>query len=259
MGARRRVAKPSTPRWQRPAWLKPRLLGAGVLLSVLGTGLGLGGWSLAQPDTLPIRRVQVAGEFHYLDRHALDRALGGLASGGFFNVDVRAVKKAAESLPWVDRASVRRVWPDTLRLEISEQVPLARWGEAALLNVRGEMFKPATLPQDLPRFAGPKGAAVTVAEHYQWLATRLAPLGVKVAGLRLNERRAWEMSLDNGLHVLLGRAPQDEQLLRFVQAYPRLLAPRIAQVERVDLRYTNGFAVQWRPGAEPTQSASRVG
>jgi hypothetical protein len=63
MGARRRVAKPSTPRWQRPAWLKPRLLGAGVLLSVLGTGLGLGGWSLAQPDTLPIRRVQVAGEF----------------------------------------------------------------------------------------------------------------------------------------------------------------------------------------------------
>lgn len=249
MGARRNAAKQPGPRWSRPAWFTPRLLGAGVLLAVLGTGLGLGAWSLAQPDTLPIQRVQVQGEFRYLDREELNAAIGGFASGGFFNVDVRAVKEAAETLAWVDHASVRRVWPDTLQVQIQEQVPLARWGEDALLNTRGELFAPKQRPENLPRLAGPEGSAPAVASRFQWLSELLAPLHLQVADLRQNGRRAWEVRLDNGLHLLLGRAPDEGQMKRFVSAYPRLLEERAASVAVLDLRYTNGFAVRWREGA----------
>ena len=248
MGAKRNIAKKASPRWSRPAWLTGRRMVVGALFLFLVSGVGAGVWMLAQPDTLPIQRVAVKGEFRYLDREELNAAIGGFASGGFFNVNVRAVKEAAEALEWVDSASVRRVWPDTLQVEIQEQVPLAHWGEEHLLNQRGEMFAPSQPPANLPHLEGPEGSAPLAASRYLWLSGLLAPLHLHVAELRQSDRRAWDVRLDNGLHLLLGRAPDEAQVKRFVAAYPRLLAERVQSVALLDLRYTNGFAVRWREG-----------
>jgi len=199
----------------------------------------------------------VKGEFRYLDKAELHAALGGPASGGFFNVDVRAVKQAAELLPWVDRASVRRVWPDTLRVTVVEQVPMARWrradGSMALVNVRGELFAtagPEALAQ-LPLFHAPDGAAETVAARYQRLSVPLAALGLSVRELSFNQRRAWRLRLSNGVQLLLGRGGDESVLDRFVSAWPLALAMHAEAIERVDLRYTNGFAVRWKAGIAP--------
>ncbi len=262
MGARRiqpKTQKPvrRLPRWSTPGWLNRRLLGALVLFGGLGSLLGYGGWQLAQPDTLPIHAVQVKGEFRYLDKADLYAALGEPASGGFFNVDVRAVKLAAESLPWVDRASVRRVWPDSLRVAVVEQVPLARWrqagGSTALVNRRGELFAAAGAEQlaQLPLFHAPEGAAETVAAQYQRLSVSLATLGLSVRELGLNQRRAWHLRLNNGVLLLLGRGGNETVLDRFMSAWPLALAAHAEAIERVDLRYTNGFAVRWKAGMAP--------
>ena len=100
MGARRKIQKiqKKSLRERLPGWLNRRLVGAAILSSVLGVGLGAGSWLLAQPDTLPIKRVKVEGEFRHLAEQDVYNALGELTSGGFFNVDVHAVKQAAESL-----------------------------------------------------------------------------------------------------------------------------------------------------------------
>ncbi len=262
MGARRiqpKMQKPvrRLPQWSMPGWLNRRLLGVLVLFGGLGSLLGYGGWQLAQPDTLPIRAVQVKGEFRYLDKADLYAALGEPASGGFFNVDVRAVKLAAESLSWVDRASVRRVWPDSLRGRVVEQVPLARWrqadGSMALVNRRGELFAAVgteALAQ-LPLFHAPAGAAEAVAARYQRLSVLLATLGMSVRELGLNQRRAWRLQLDNGVLLLLGRGGDEAVLDRFMRAWPLALAVHAEAIERVDLRYTNGFAVRWKAGMAP--------
>lgn len=275
MGARRITPKPvkraprRLPQWSAPAWMNRRLLGALVLFGGLGSLLGVGAWRLAQPDTLPILSVQVQGEFRYLDKAALHAVLSEPASGGFFNVDVHAVKRAAESLPWVDRASVRRVWPDGLQVVVQEQVPLARWrqpdGGVALVNVRGEVFAPQSLAGEplapalaaLPVFFAPQAtdvAAVAVAEHYQHLSAMLAPLGLAIAELGFNPRRAWRLQLSNGLQLLLGRGGDETLLDRFVYAWPLALASRVTAMERVDLRYTNGFAVRWKAGEPPQEN-----
>ena len=252
MGARRNT-QPQKPkklllREQMPVWLNQRFLGGVMLLTILGGTLGMGVWTLVQPGTLPIKRVQVAGEFHYLDQKDLYAAMGDLASGGFFNVDVHAVKIAAESLPWVDSASVRRIWPDTLRVEVTEQVPLARWEKTKVVNVRGEVFQPSLvgLPETLPEFVGPEGTAEKVAENYQKFSQHLATVGLAIGELRLTERRAWDLRLDNGLQLMLGRTATSERLDRFVVAYPQVLGEKVSQVKSVDLRYTNGFAVRWK-------------
>ena len=257
MGARRIEKKPQKKplrvqlNLRRPAWLTPRLVGGVLLVGLTGGLLGAGGWWVAQPTTLPIERVQVEGEFRYLAREDVYSALGDLASGGFFNVDVRAIKQATESLPWVDSASVRRVWPGTLTVAVVEQQPLARWSDNQVVNARGELFAPPLqgLPDSLPAFFGPEGTAQMVAERYQQLATQLSRIGLGLTELQLNSRRAWELRLNNGLVLKLGRTVNTAQLERFAVVYPTVLAEKVAQMESVDLRYTNGFAVRWKASA----------
>lgn len=248
MGARRIVKKTPIKVEQRPGWLSRRLIGALVLVGVVGGGLSMVAWRLAQPDTLPIQTVQVEGEFRYLAREDLYKAIGSLASGGFFNVDVRAVKQAVEAMAWIDRASVRRIWPDTLRIEIVEQTPLAQWGKSKVVNARGELFHPPTkgLPIELPFFVGPEGTEEIVAKRYQQLSVMFVKAGLDIAGLTLSDRRAWQVMTKNGLQIVLGRATGDEQLRRFTSAYAEVIANKVQNIRSIDLRYTNGFAVRWK-------------
>jgi cell division protein FtsQ len=252
MGARRKLPARKQKRlslYERmPGWFNQRLFSAALLVLVLGVPSGFGVWMLAQPDTLPIRSVKVEGEFRYLDQQNVYEALGGLASGGFFNVDVRAVKKAAESLPWVESASVRRTWPDTLRIEITEQIPLARWGESQVVNVRGELFQPPVkgLPESLPKFKGPAGTGQKVAINYLLLSKKIAQIDLRITEVMLTDRRAWHVRLDNDLRLSLGKVVDYERLERFLSVYRNLLAEKIARVDSIDLRYTNGFAVRWK-------------
>jgi len=254
MGARRiekspRVKKPRSP--VKPLlerWLTRRLLGGGLLFGGLGGLSGFTVWQLAQPDTLPIQQVQVKGEFVYLDKQDLYKAIGDLASAGFFNVDVRAVKQAAETLPWVDSASVRRIWPDTLRIDIHEQIPLARWQSGGIVNRHGDVISLATADalRDLPVFSGSEGTAKILAKRYQLLSVLLAKMELAVVTLTLSERRAWRVSFDNGMQLLFGRAVLDTQLSRFAAAYNAVPAEKRENIHSVDLRYTNGFAVRWK-------------
>lgn len=250
MGARRKTQpiKKKTLRERMPAWINQRIVGATILVSILGVGAVSGVWLLAQPDTLPIKRVKVEGEFRYLDKQDVYNTLGGLTSGGFFNVDVRAVKQAAESLQWIDSASVRRLWPDTLKIEITEQVPLARWGKDRVINVRGELFQPPMkgLSESLPDFTGPEGTEVKVAKQYQLMSGKLAGIGLEIAALRLSDRRAWDIKLNNGLSLILGRAASEDRLERFAAVFPEVLKVKVMNIKSVDLRYTNGFAVRWK-------------
>ena len=236
MGARRIAAKKNKPRvslpnWQSPGWLTRRLLGGAILLSAVSGVLGFSTWHLLQTDTLPIESVQVKG-----------------ANSGFFSVDVHAVKQAAESLAWVDRASVRRVWPNVLQVEIIEQVPLAKWGKSRVVNRRGEIIDVDDGGQlsALPVFSGPEGSSVMLAKRFQLMSTQLAEIGLGVTALKLNERRAWQVLLNNGLYLLLGRSANESQLARFSEAYKTVLAEQTEKIQSVDLRYTNGFAVRWK-------------
>lgn len=232
-------------------WLTRRLLGAVMVLGSLGGLLGFAVWQLAQPNTLPIKQVQVKGEFRYLDKQSLYKKIAGLASAGFFNVDVQAVKQAAEAMPWVDTASVRRIWPDILRIDIREQIPLARWQGGGMVNRHGDVVLVTTTDalHGLPLFSGPEGTAKTLAKRYQLLSLALAKADLVIETLTLSNRRAWQVSLNNNMKLLLGRATQDTQLPRFIQAYGSDLLEKRERIQSVDLRYTNGFAVRWQTQA----------
>jgi len=241
---RRRKLKPPQ-RWSLPSvpWiaLGRWALGLGGLAAVLL----LITWALNQPITT----VSVAGRFERVAPLDVERAVKQSAAGkGLVSVDLAKVRAAVRTLPWVDTVSVQRDWPRGLAVSIGEQVAAARWGEHGLLNTRGDLFaNDAThIPPELPRLSGPDGSQAVVVQRYITMRDRLVELGMRITALRLDARGAWELDLDNGVTVRLGRQQLDERFNTFVATAARIVAQRATDIAYIDMRYANGFAIGWR-------------
>jgi cell division protein FtsQ len=253
---RKNCRKQAERRWQLPA-LNWRTLGmsAGSLAAVCATAL-LVTWGLDQP----IRTVSVSGSFQRVAPLDVERVVKQRVRGtGLLSVNLDAVRNAIHTLPWVDSVTVQRQWPRGLHVTVVEQVAAARWGEAGLLNTRGELFcnDERHMPPELAQLTGPEGKESVVAQRYLATQGRLVQAGLRLTAMRLDARGAWEFDLSNGVTVRLGRRQIDERFDKFMNAALKLVSQRGNDISYVDMRYTNGFAIGWRGGA--THSSNEDG
>ena len=213
--------------------------------------------SALNSSMFPLRVLRIEGNPLHVDAEAVNEAMGNRFIGNFFAVDLEAVRASIESIPWVRRADVRRQWPDRLTVHIEEHVPIAYWGDKAdekLVNRYGELFVGAS-PQQLPQFMGPIGSEAQIAFHYAEFSQTLAPLNANVLQILLSPRSAWQLKVtiknQPALTLMLGRGEGDQsdenisrRLARFVRYYPAMQAQLNRNVQYIDLRYPNGFAVR---------------
>jgi len=232
----------------------PSMVGIVLLLTTV-VAAGWGSLRLTDPNKLPIRQVRIAGAFRHLSPGELQSLVVSHVQGGFFTVDVDAIRRALLADPWVEQVSVRRQWPDGLTVYVREHIAVARWGEKGLLNVEGEFFSPDknTFPQHLTELNGPEGTRPQLLDRLRVLRVALSHAGRDVVKLSLSDRRAWSFELDDGLTVIVGRKDFGDRVRRFARVFPTALSSRIADIDRVDLRYTNGFAVRWKHANPKTQ------
>ena len=224
-----------------------------LLAGLMGVTLVLGVQWLQDPYRFPLRVVKIDGDYRHLDQERLQQSIAPFVEGGFFSVDVASLCRAVEQLPWVYKARVARRWPDSLKVSIEEQDPVAHWGRQGYLSRQGEAFYPDAGVDlaHLPALSGPDGHELAVLEKYRRLSSTLAPLGLMVSSAHLDQRRAWHLEMDNGMRLELGRSDIWPRLHRFVRAWPIIFADRVAELQRVDLRYSNGFSVFWQQAGKP--------
>ncbi len=220
------------------------LLFSGLFVLTLG-GVG---WLLelfSDPATLPIRRVQVEGEFQAVQPVHLEQVIAAAVDGGFFSLDMAAIREQVISEPWISDATVRRIWPDTLRVSIVEQVAVACWNDTALLNSLGDVFtpEPSEIPHGLPALYGPQGTGPEVLRMFEELAARLASVEIGVEAVSVSPRKAWTVGISGSRKLVLGRQQVESRLQRFLMAYRSGLNDVWREVSAVDLRYPNGLSV----------------
>jgi cell division protein FtsQ len=248
---------PKKSRWKWPAFLREWRVYArrGALLLVLVGALSALTWALDRP----VRVISIDGSFQRVSPGQIEKAVAPFATQGFMSADLADIQRAVETLPWVDHARIARRWPNSLRVTVIEQTAAARWGEAGLLNTRGELFiRTAThVPAELPHLSGPEGTQTQVAQRYLAAQGRMLEAGMRIAALRLDERGAWEMDLDSGVTVRLGRRDVDERLERFIHTASQVIAHRLTEISYVDMRYSNGFAIGWRNQSPASGPAKR--
>ncbi len=196
-----------------------------------------------QLPIFPVREVRLQAAPAHVTRDQVEFIVRRELRGNFFTLDLDAVRDAFVRLPWVRSVELRRRWPDQLEVELEERQPLARWGRSALVDVHGERFE-AAYGGRLPVFIGPAGATKEMAIQYEYFRRRLARIGLQPVQVRVSPRRAWQLKLDSGLTLELGREQIEARVDRFVASYQRAVAPLAQPIDYVDLRYANGFAVR---------------
>jgi cell division protein FtsQ len=234
------------------------LLAAGVL------------W-LTRAPLFTLKAIQLEGE---LSRNGINtvraNAMPALA-GNFFSLNLQRARSAFESVPWVRKAVVRRVWPNRLSVRLEEHRPAAIWhsddGNEKLVNSHGEVFEAnvGDVEDDgLPTFAGPTADSAAMLAMYRRLQPVFAPLELSVEELHLSGRGSWRVLLDSGASVELGRGSEDEVVAR-TERFARTLTQATARyprqpLESADLRHADGYALKLRgvtTGAAPNTKSGR--
>jgi cell division protein FtsQ len=228
------------------------LLAVLALFVLAAVGVGWVSLGIVAKDRWPIRWLEVNGEFQRVSAEQLRACLVPLISSSFFTVDLQQLHGAAARLSWVATVNVQKKWPDTVSVKVREYVPFAHWNRGQLISSQGEAFAvpEADEIQGLPWLQGPQGQLEQVLDNWVRFNSELAPAGLEVDQLALDQRGAWSMVLNNGTRIQLGRESANERLKRLMSSWTSLLNDHAAPPQDVDLRYTNGFAVHWPELAE---------
>ncbi len=248
------VKPPVTARLSTLGMSLLKKLGGLLLLAALGVGSYFLAQRLMPYADQPIADVRLEGHLNYVSSQAVLDRIAPFRQATFFSVDLVGIRDELEGMSWIAKAEVRRVWPDQLVVRLEEQLPIARWGDEALLNNQGEAFAPSEVShyEHLPQLAGPQQAQEKVMQQYHVLNQMLRPLGFSIARLELRERGSWYVTTTQGIELLLGRDHLLAKMRRFNAIYERALKEQNANIARIDLRYANGLAVAWREPVAPT-------
>lgn len=215
------------------------------------------GWWVYQHPAWKVREIVLVGDVVHQSGDAMRAQLSGRLKGSYLSFDVRDMQAFIEEMPWVRKAVVQRVFPDRVRITLSEQEAHAWWGEPGaqrLVNSYGELFEASgdDAPGDIdqwPVLDGPVERSADVYAMYLSLSIALARLDSRIESLRLTQQGGWELDLKSGTKIALGSGTIDAVLARvkpFTQSIPELLSRYDNSLLSVDLRYSNGYAVRLR-------------
>lgn len=266
LNARERAAENSATRRSNGG----QLAGVIFLLMVLGTILW-GGWVVVgwmkDASRLPLSKLVVTGERHYTTNDDIRQAILALgAPGTFMTQDVNIIQQQIERLPWIQQASVRKQWPDELKIHLVEYVPFARWNDLHMIDEQGRSFSVPSErvgKQKLPLLYGPEGSELDVLEGYRAINKVLAANKYPLKMVAMSARHSWQLALDNDVRLELGRSDRMGRLQRFIELYPMLQQQPDKRVSYVDLRYDTGASIGWAPvfidsqGGEPSANGQQ--
>ena len=203
---------------------------------------------LNDKSNLTISNVEVIGDLQYSDQKAIRSIVEPFITTNLHLLDAHGLEEELEFEPWIKSVAITKRWPSELVVEITEQSPVAFWGEDRLVNHLGEIFD-ASLPAKkgvMPMLYHPEDKGLEMIKKYKQIQQWLAAIPVGVSEFVVNARGSWQIRLTNGWLVEIGKIEQEKRIRRFLVAYKKELAAKAARVKKVDLRYTNGLAVSWK-------------
>jgi cell division protein FtsQ len=214
-------------------------------------------WAVRHP-LFGIAGITVQGDVAHNSAVTLRANVAPKLAGNFFTVNLAAARDAFEAVPWVRSAVVRREFPNRLRVSLEEHRAVALWGtdsEGRLVNNFGEVFEanPGDVEnEELPRLSGPQELAAVVLAMYQTIKPMFETVDLGINHLALTSRGSWQVELDNGAQVELGRGTAEEVVAR-TQRFAQTLTQVSGRYGRrpdallsADLRHGDGYAVRLR-------------
>lgn len=221
-----------------------------VLILLLIAAVIWGVSEIRDPRSLPITKVTIAGSLPENQQQQVISLIKPYLNHGLFQVNIDGIRSGLEGLPWASRVEVERKWPNQLYVAIYPQNIVATWNQKAIMNDMGEFFAAKSMnfidPSTLPQLNGPAGTQLQALFYYQAMSEILAQINVKIVQISLHDNGDCEIVLDNDIKLMLGAQDSLTRLQRFVKVYNKVFTDKAPiQGDVIDLRYSNGMAVQW--------------
>lgn len=247
MPRRRRAA----PAWLRRLKPSPAVL-LGATLVANGAALSYAGWRISADEAfrdqviaaldpllvsagLEVRTMDVNGETAIPDLDVLEALMGGGVRALPF-YDAQAARERLRQIPWVADATVRKVYPDALAVELSRREPFAIWqrgGEVVVIDRTGHVLQQSYDDRyaGLPLVVG-VGAERLAEEIVNTLSAYPAIAAQTAAAVRVADRR-WNLRMSNGVDVRLPEHGIDRALseLTRIDEEQRILERAVAHID----------------------------
>jgi len=222
-----------------------------LVMVVVFVAVIVGGDHIYKQIDTPLSRIVVGGEFKHLQKEELANLVKGQIDGGFLSMNLNQLREQLQGHPWVHEVSIRREWPSTLKVEVVEEVPIARLGKQGFLNRLGDQLEISDNSnlQSLPVLRAEFGSTQDMIKQYQLLAELLIPTSLKLTELQRDSVGAWQAATAPGIRLVLGRDEIAEKMRRLVIVWQSGLSLQSDNIESIDLRYPNGLAVSWKESA----------
>lgn len=198
---------------------------------------------------LPLSKIVLEGDLEYVSALDVQQAFSRLDYiGTFMSQDIDTLQSTVKTIPWVSRVAIRKQWPDTVKVFLIEYHAEAIWNGISLLDETGKIFNGdiGQLKGERVKLYGPEGTSENVLSVWRDISPKFSSINLNISSLVLNDRRAWQIILDNGIRLELGKESLHERIERFISLY-KSLGSDADKVSYIDLRYDTGAAVGWFP------------
>lgn len=237
---------------------RARLLAVTSLVALALVGVSYGSEALYGWLDKPIQEVVLDGSYLNFSRDEAVEVAQPYLFVGILSVDMPELVATLEEQPWVESASVARIWPNRIQISVTEHRPVMRWADKGLLSESGRVIV-APANQDyssLPLVYSEQSTPVQLMNQFQVLATALDQVNLSIGELRQKPSGDWFARLRNGVPVELGGADLRGKIQRIIRLWQGELADVRSSVAGIDARYTNGLVVSWHSGAAPSSGNS---
>ena len=145
-------------------------------------------------------------------------------------------------MPMISAVEVEKVWPDTLRINVQEELPIAIWNESSLLSQSGIILPVNFEALELPKLTGGKDESRSVMQHYLLFNRWCKRHNLNLVGLS-KSTSGWLIEDQTGLKIWLDGANAMSGLRQLESVIDQFQLMRISSI---DMRYEQGFAVAWK-------------
>ncbi|MYB34689.1 MAG: FtsQ-type POTRA domain-containing protein [Gammaproteobacteria bacterium] len=259
------VSKPIRP------WVKPVLF---LVTMIVPLGLIYAIDQRLIQDRFLFTQITIRDGFESRGAERIRESALSELDGNFFSANLGKLKDQVTKMPWISSVSVHRQWPSTLVIAVDPINPVVRWNDRKWINYTGEVldippFIEAHEIAHLPALSGAPGEESKLFESYLDWSERFAAWGLTLISLTADDVHVWHLELSPSVlsraRTQSGSVPESsegikppttrmvvnaqnavERISRFVASLDRGLIDQFEQIESIDLRYTNGFAVRWK-------------
>ena len=178
-------------------------------------------------------------------------------NGTALTTDLGPIYKSVLSHPWIKEATVRRIWPNKILVNLVEHNIIGVWSDGRFVTQAGKLLQFDKLQSEsinkekncfLLKLDGPNETVTAVLDRASMISKKASKVGLQTTGVQLTSQYDWRVFFSNGMKMELGgenlETPLEKRLDNFFNSIAWVRKKIKKDLISVDLRYAQGFAFE---------------